>query len=174
MVCSSNLDKRLKKVSKIFTIRLVSSSLRTVKAVCDGYSALAKHFSEAKGDNLRESRERAKYEGLCKYFTSYQFVKKLGIIHDALTELSELSLYLQRQIITLPEANTQIKRTIKVLVSMCDLPGEYVKESSKAIADEQFQDIKLQSYPKVTQINQSQFFRSLVSNLNNRLIEEYK
>ena len=109
MVCSSNLDKRLKKVGKIFTIRWVSSSLRTVKAVWDGYSALAKHFSEAKEDKLRKSRERAKYEGLCKYFTSYQFVMNLGIMHDALTELSELSLYLQRQNITLPKANTQIK-----------------------------------------------------------------
>ena len=48
MVCSSNLDKRLKKVGKIFTIRWVSSSLRSVKAVWDGYSALAKQFSEAK------------------------------------------------------------------------------------------------------------------------------
>jgi hypothetical protein len=171
MACSSTLDKRLKKIGKIFTIRWVSSSLRTVKAVWDGYSALATHFSVAKDDKFRESRERAKYEGLFKHFTSFQFVMNLGIMHDALTELSELSLSLQRQDMTLSDANTHIKRTIKVLESMCDLPGEYVKESSKAIDDKQFQGIELQSYSKVTQINQSQFLRSLVSNLSNRLIE---
>jgi hypothetical protein len=54
---------------------------------------------------------------------------------------------------------------------MCDLPGEYIKEFSKVIADKQFKSIELQSYSKVTQINQSQFLRSLVSNLSNRLIE---
>jgi hypothetical protein len=170
MACSSTLDKRLKKIGKIFIIKWVLSSLRTVKAVWDGYSALT-HFSVAKENKFRESRERAKYEGLYKHFTSFLFVTNLGIIHDALTELSELSLSLQRQDMTLSDANTHIKRTIKVLESMCDFPGEYVKESSKVIADKQFKSIELQSYSKVTQINQSQFLRSLVSNLSNRLIE---
>ena len=73
-------------------------------------------------------------------------------MHDALTELSELSLYLQRQNITLPEAITQIKRTIKVLVSMCDLPREYVKESSKTIADERF---KILNYRAIQRLHRS-------------------
>lgn len=50
------------------------------------------------------------------------------------------------------------------------VPGKYVKESSKAIINKQFKSIELQSYSKVTQINQSQFLRSFVSKLNNRLV----
>lgn len=132
---------------------------------------MATHFSVAKADKLRDSRERAKYEGLYKHLTSFQFLTNLGIMHDALVELSELSLALQRQDMTLPDADAHIKRTIKVLESMCDLPGEFMKESSKVIADKQFQNIELHNFSKVVQINPSQFFRSLVSNLNNRLVE---
>lgn len=62
-------------------------------------------------------------------------------------------------------------KTNKVLESRYDLPGRHVNESSKAIAEEQFQNVELQSYSKVMQINRSKLFRCLVSNFNNRLIE---
>lgn len=70
---------------------------------------MATHFSIAKADKLRDSREPAKYESLYKHLTSFQFLTNLGIMHDALVELSELSLALQRQDMTLPDADAHIK-----------------------------------------------------------------
>ena len=90
----------------------------------------------------------------------------LGIMCDALTELSELSLHLQKRDMTLPDANSAIERKIRVLESMCSLPGEYTKGSSQAISQQKFQSITLKNHPKISEINRPQFFRSLATNLD--------
>jgi hypothetical protein len=80
----------------------------------------------------------------------------MGTMHDdALRELSELSLELQKRETTLPDANSAISSKIKVLKSMCSIPGEYVKCSSKAVSQKKFQEVKLQNYPKVIEIYRS-------------------
>jgi hypothetical protein len=131
--CSSSLSQKLKTIGKIFTIMWVASSCRAVKAVWDSYSALSTHFSQAQEDTTRDSKERAEYQGLYKLLTSTQFVMNMGTMYDALRELSELSLELQKREMTLPDANSAISRKIKVLKSVCSIPGEHVKCSSKAV-----------------------------------------
>jgi hypothetical protein len=62
----------------------------------------------------QETKERAKYKGLCSILTSSKFIRNLGIMYDALTELSELSLSLQNREMALPDADRAIKRTVRV------------------------------------------------------------
>jgi hypothetical protein len=64
---------------------------------------------------------------------------------------------------TLPDANSVVSRKIKVLKSMCSIPGEC---SSKAVSQKKFQEVKLQNYPKVIEF----FFPVAVQHETFRLI----
>jgi hypothetical protein len=50
------------------------------------------NFEEAETDQTRDKKNRCTYEGLLKKITSVEFVLDLGLMCDALQELSELSL----------------------------------------------------------------------------------
>jgi hypothetical protein len=63
--CAWALGQRLCKIGKIFTVKWVASSLKTVKAVWDHYRPLENHFTEAATDATTGSKETAKYKGLC-------------------------------------------------------------------------------------------------------------
>jgi hypothetical protein len=45
----------------------------------------------------RDDRDRRKFSGLAARLSSQQFVQNLGILFDALTELAELSLEVQKR-----------------------------------------------------------------------------
>lgn len=94
--CAVSLEQQLLVIGKVFTIQWVASSYRTLKAIWNNYEALYKHFSFASTDTSRESRERAKYDGLKTILTSKKFVHNLGILYDELMKLSDLSLQLQK------------------------------------------------------------------------------
>jgi hypothetical protein len=52
------------------------------------------HFTNAKDDCSRDKKDRSTYEGLLKKITTVEFVLDVGLMCDALQELSELSLEL--------------------------------------------------------------------------------
>lgn len=116
--CANSIDQQLLKIGKIFTIIWVALSLRTIKAVWNNYESLLQHFSNAIIDDQRSSKEKANYVGLKNTLKSIEFVHNLGILFDALTELSELSIELQKRDLSLIAAHKLIARTISVLESM--------------------------------------------------------
>ena len=61
---ASELGLEINKIGKIFDIRWVASSARTVSAVWKCYPALAQHFKEAVNDENRTKSEQSKYIGL--------------------------------------------------------------------------------------------------------------
>lgn len=77
-MCATSLEQILLHIEKIFTIRWVASSEKTLKAVWNNYVALYNHFTIASNDLKRESKERAKYSGLNRIITSIEFVTNLG------------------------------------------------------------------------------------------------
>lgn len=77
-ICAASLEQKLLNIGKIFTIRWVASSEKTLKAIFNNYTSLYKHFFNASNDSLRESKERAKYTGLKNILTSVEFVNNLG------------------------------------------------------------------------------------------------
>ena len=114
---------QLYSIGKVLDTRWVSSSLRAVKAVWDSFPALHNHFSIASQDPSRDGREKATYSGLAKQLATKEFVKNLALMFDALDELSQLSLELQKRDITVLAAHSCISRQVRVLDAMSDKPG---------------------------------------------------
>jgi len=76
--CASSLEQQLLHIGKIFTIRWVASSEKTIKAVWNNYTALNAHFSKSSVDSSKNSKDRSKYSGLQKTLASKEFVTNLG------------------------------------------------------------------------------------------------
>ena len=73
--CLKDLDTQFKKVGKVFTIRWLASTFKTLDAIFDSYAALSKHLLDASQDVERTSSQRASYKGFHSSFISINFVK---------------------------------------------------------------------------------------------------
>jgi len=94
--CAAQLEIQFLTIGRVLDTRWVASSVRTVRAVWESYPALHKHFRDASSDSERSARERSMYSGLADRMSTKEFVQNLALMFDALTELSELSLDLQK------------------------------------------------------------------------------
>lgn len=162
------VGQRLLVSGRVLSIRWVASSERTVKAVWENYRALQTHFSSAAHDVTRDSTERAKYKGLLDVLTSVSFVCNLGVMYDALTELSDLSRMLQKRGTTLPEADRMLFREIRVFESMVSTPGPHTQTVLQAETEKLFQNVSLCDNQRIVKINVGQFFRSMAENMRSR------
>ena len=86
--CAKDLAVQLNRIGRVLDVRWVASSFRTVTAVWRSYEALYKHFTQKADDTSLDSKERSKFAGLGKKFTNPIFVKYLGLVMDALEELT--------------------------------------------------------------------------------------
>ena len=104
--------------------------------------------------------------------SSEAFVLNLGVLYDCLEELCGLSEDLQDRDITLPRAHSLIYRTIRVFHSMVDHPGMKYKEVKNGVEKEKkIRNVNLQpSRRSDVFIPHGQFVRSLVDNLQKRLV----
>jgi len=89
------------RIGRVLSVRWVASSCRAVAAVWKSYAALHEHFSQKAVDASVGAKERCKFDGLKKKLESPVFVTNLGLMLDALEELADLSLQLQKADITL-------------------------------------------------------------------------
>ena len=104
-------------VRRILDVRWVASSFRTLFAVWKSYAALHAHFAQRASNTQCDSRERSKILDFQKKFQNPSFIKNLGIMLDALQELSELSLALQKTDVTLPTAQRLLSRQLEVFAA---------------------------------------------------------
>jgi len=167
--CAAYLESRILNIGKIFTIRWVAFSFRTVHAVWNNYVALHKHFQESSINNERDGKERSKYLGLNNMLTSKDFVFNLGMLYNILNELSDLSLQLQKRDLGLAKAHSMIDRTVRILESMIEIHGPKLTEVNLANEEMVFKGIQLHIHKSVQKINSRQFFRSISNNLKTRL-----
>ncbi len=166
---AQEVGSQVLKISRVLSTRWVASSFRSVKAVWRSYEALNRHFENAAGDQTRNSKERQTYRGLARRMQSKEFLCDLGLMYDALSELANLSQQLQAHSITLLRADQLLKRTIRVLASFKDTPGEKSEEALTAHALGHFGSVPLESNSKLTPINGKQFLQSLINNMEKRL-----
>uniref|UniRef100_A0A3Q1CEU5 HAT C-terminal dimerisation domain-containing protein n=1 Tax=Amphiprion ocellaris TaxID=80972 RepID=A0A3Q1CEU5_AMPOC len=153
-----SLGQRLLVIGRVLSVRWVASSERTVKAVWENFQALHIHFTK-----------RAKYKGLNDILTSVSFVVNLGVMFDALTELSDLSRMLQRRDMTLDHADRLLARQIRVFESMIKTPGPHTQTATEANEEKVFKNVTLHDNQRVLKINPGQFFRSLAENIKSRM-----
>jgi len=92
-------------------------------------------------------------------------------MYDALTELADLSLQLQKRSVTIPVAHRAIGRQVAVFEATCSKPGPRLQEIDDALKVALFKGVALHSGSKNdVRINRQQFFRSLAENLKNRML----
>lgn len=84
--------------------------------------------------------------------------------------LSDLSLALQRDDITLTRADRLIARQIEVFSNRKEKPGVYYSEAIRAVAAGTFCDVTLNASSKKREINSKQFYQGLVDSMTARLI----
>lgn len=126
-------------------------------------------LENAAADESRPVKARQTYRGMASRLQSKEFLCDLGLMYDALSELSSLSQQLQSQSMTLLRAEHLLKRTICVLTSIKESPGEKNTEAAKAKTSGHFSTVLLKSNPKLISINPNQFFQSLANNLEKQL-----
>ena len=79
------------KTGQVFTIRWVSSSFSTVKALLKDLPMLAQHFKSAIEDGSCPGVEKAKYTSLDKHLTATGLLAALGTMKDLLRDLQSFS-----------------------------------------------------------------------------------
>lgn len=165
--CAAELGTQLMKIGKIFTIRWVASSERTVKAVWKSFPALYAHLTAAAKE--RSGRESAKFSGLADTLSSVPFVQNLALMLDCLSELSSLSLDLQRNDIDLSAAHQKLSIQRQVFVSMLQRPGRHEHMVTFESGDYSLFGVELNQSRQVTLINRLQFIQSLINSLDRRM-----
>jgi hypothetical protein len=169
---AESLDVRLCKIGRILDTRWVASSFRTVEAVWKNYPALYKHFKTASEDPSRDSVTKQTYSGLAMRISSHAFVNNLGIMCDALQELSELSVELQKRDITIISAHKTICREIRVLEAMSDRPGRYTELSLRGIGENSHGITLNGGKSSDKTLNPKQFFLTVAKNLEDRMLSQ--
>ncbi|XP_060767543.1 E3 SUMO-protein ligase KIAA1586-like [Neoarius graeffei] len=169
--CADGLDIQLCKIGRVLDTRWVASSLRTVEAVWRNYPALYRHFTQAAQDPTRDGATQESYNGLAKRLTSHPFVNNLGVMYDALQELSELSLELQKRDCNIIMSYKAICRQIRVFEAMSERPGRHSLLSQSGIDDNSFLGVPLHK-GKLTDktLDHRAFFASLARNVEKRLL----
>lgn len=107
--------------------------------------------------------------GLTKKLESPEFLLDLGLMYDILQELSVLSTELQLRPITLPRAEHLMKRTIRIIESFKENPGEKAQQALIANKELKFKNIVLIPHAKIIPINKNQFIQSMVDRIKSRL-----
>jgi len=81
-------------------------------------------------------------------------------------------LALQSKDITLINAESKIKRSIRIIESFKYKNGEHMEEFKKDLSNLLFKNVKLTSYSRIVSINSDQFITSICVNLNSRLLDK--
>ncbi|XP_056127435.1 E3 SUMO-protein ligase KIAA1586-like [Rhinichthys klamathensis goyatoka] len=166
---AAEVGSQLLRIGRVLDVRWAASSFRTVHAVWTSLGALVQHFKNACSDERRSNTEKQMYRGLLDRVQSPEFICDLGLMYDTLHELSVLSQELQARSITLLRAEHLLKRTIRVIHSFKESPGEKYGEALEAKESGVYRCIALKRNTKLKSINPGQFLQSLMNNLEQGL-----
>uniref|UniRef100_A0AAQ4R3J4 DUF4371 domain-containing protein n=1 Tax=Gasterosteus aculeatus aculeatus TaxID=481459 RepID=A0AAQ4R3J4_GASAC len=103
---AQQLEVNLQNIERVLDVRWAASSFRTVKV--------------------------AMYRGLMTKMEQEEFLCDLALMYDTLEEISHLSLNLQVRGMTLTRADTLMRRTIRIVPSMINCPGDRRQEALQA------------------------------------------
>ena len=172
-LCAELLGAELLKIGRILSTRWVSSSLRTVLAMWNNFESLVYHFEEAMHDPTRDKNDECTYDDLKRKITSTEFLLDLGLMCDALQELSELSLDLQDRNMDLYKANKKIKMLVQVFEERRQNCGPYYKCAVAAVRDLRFRGVSLHEKDsrKDLPIDPSTFYTKLKESIEKRLLD---
>lgn len=169
--CATEVNSEVLRIGRILDVRWVASSCRTILAVWKSYAALHAHFVKRAADMHCDARERAKFAGFQKKFENPVFIKNLAIMLDALQELSELSLALQKADITLPVAQRLLTRQLEVFSARKTDGGDHYSYACGAVQNRLFFGVAVaESGGRNPEINRAQFYQALCDSIKARLL----
>ena len=173
---AKELSVELLKIHKIFDIRWVFSSYRSMKAVWNDLPALFVHFDCCSRDMSRNGKERSKYLGLCKKMQSWLFLAEVAMLFDALFILMQFSKYLQSDNLDVTSIQLQIDNVRNKLLALKTLNGEKLTDFlSQFETSKEFAGVKVVKIcaddDKFTKIK-AQFFQALSDNITQRFPSE--
>ena len=149
-------------------MRWLASSYRTVSAVWGNYQSLCLHFQKASDPN--KCNGRSTFAGILRRMQSPEFLIGLGIMYDALFELSNWSLLLQDRGTSIVYADKLIHRAIQLLETLKEKGGTKTLEAKDAAKKLLYQNIILIENKKLVKINEVQFLTSLINRMYSRLL----
>jgi len=147
---AASLTCEMLKITQIFTVRWVCSTLRAVTAFITDYRALLTHLRNCSEETRRATSERATCRGFAKKLESWSFVAELLLLADALEVLWHLSAYLQTRTATVINAELKIRTAIKSLEAMKSHCGVQLKEFLSS--DGVFQNVQLSRSDKDAEV----------------------
>ena len=118
-----------------------------------------------------DSKERAKFLGFMTKFEGAVFLKNLALMFDALEELSDLSLALQKANISLAIAHRLISRQIEVFEARKETQNDdKYAEACKAVQEKRFGGVNISQTGKEKEIHKRQFYQSLCDSMRARMM----
>ena len=153
----------------------MASSFRCVSAVWTSYEALVQHFKEASNDPSRDSKDKSTFSGLLNKITETNFILDLGLMADALQELSELSEVLQHRNADLNYANRKLLITVGLFEERKTVPGSYSTMAQEAVNNLSFFRVPLHTKEGRSDnqpLNPKIFYEALKTSIETRLLDD--
>ena len=110
---------------------------------------------------------------MVKKMENPNFITNLGLMFDALEELADLSLSLQKADVTLPAAIKLIARQVQVFTARKDCDSEYYAEACQAVVAGTFKGVVVASNAGTEKlISKPQFYQALADFMATGLLPE--
>ena len=174
---AAQLQKEVLKIGRIFDVRWLSSSYRSINALWKSLPTLCKFFEDKSLDMSVASKDRAKASGMYKKMHTWQFSFDLALLRDALEILKNLSLFLQRRDASILNARSYIDVAMKSIAALKEVDGlslseitfEYQKDGTVfGMKIEPPTDKEKSNF----NIMRGQFLQGLVDNMKQRFPDE--
>lgn len=173
---SETLDTDMRKIGKVFDVRWLSSSYRSVDAVYSSYPALIGQLTSASVSPKALSKDKTKANGMIKRMQSFSFVAEIALMRDVLEVLQGLSLYLQKRSASVIDAKDRFDTDLRSLAALKIVDGLTLKAVKKQINESgTFAGISVtrteSDEDSFTQMR-LQFIQALIDNLKSRFPEQ--
>lgn len=117
------MEEHFVKPEKANGTRWVDHKLRSATKLIKNWKLIVIHLQSYIEDKTNKSEDRAKSTGILKKILQYKLVWFLHLLKDILSEVTNVSLLLQREDITLPSIVTKVQSAQLSLRDMMDHPG---------------------------------------------------
>jgi hypothetical protein len=172
---SHELQVELKKIGKIFDVRWLSSSYKSVNATYQSLPALVRQLNVASIDPSSNAKDRAKALGMAKKVQSFEFLLEIALMRDALEILQNLSLFLQKRDSSIITANDNIQVALRSLDALKTVNSITMTEVTNQCCSGHFRgyavtkkDSDLSNFAQM----RAQFLQALIDNIRSRFPQQ--
>jgi len=182
---AKELSLQIFKIGRVFDVRWLMSSYSAVHAIWRDLAPLQSHMAFLSKDHATAAKDRAKFFGLHRKLQTWKVVAELGLLRDALHELSRFSLHLQHRDTTVMTVGDHLEVLLRALTAMKEVCGSTLKVVMDALPESDRSDesesllltitgtqavVKNPSKKEVTDFDsfRKQFLQGLIDNIKER------